>query len=345
MEDIYIGKGPEEIPLEEIIYKQPAPPPVPTPVKKKKKRGKIRKLIKILLIIFIVFSLVISAVSAVSGYTRNNLKSNQYISKAELHNNPLITNILLIGVDGNANESSRSDSMMLVSLDYMHMKIKMTSFLRDSWVNIPSKNTYHKLNAAYAYGGSQLITDTIEYNFKVDIDHYIKVDFEMFTEIIDRLGGIDIEVTESEAKFITKTTRYTLSPGESVHLDGAKALVYSRIRKLDSDYMRTFRQRKVITAIINKIRKTSPSELINIFRNVLPLLDTDLNPIELTGLLYKGGIAAMLFKIQQIRIPTDELMYADYRGSEWVEIIDLEGCQNQIYDFIYKSYNDKISDN
>ncbi len=345
MKDIYIGKGPAEIPIEDIIYSEPEQNPAPAPRKKKHKKGKGKTILKVLIIIFLVLSIFISIVSAALGYTRKNLKSNEYISKTELHNNPLITNILLIGVDGNANESSRSDSMMLVSLDYMHMKIKMTSFLRDSWVNIPSKNTYHKLNAAYAYGGSQLITDTIEYNFKVDIDHYIKVDFEMFTEIIDRLGGIDIEVTESEAKFITKTTRYTLSPGESVHLDGAKALVYSRIRKLDSDYMRTFRQRKVITAIINKIRKTSPSELINIFRNVLPLLETDLNPIELTGLLYKGGIAAMLFKIQQIRIPTDELMYADYRGSEWVEIIDLEGCQEQIYNFIYKSYNDKESDN
>ena len=84
----------------------------------------------------------------------------------------------------------------------------------------------------------------------------------MFTQIIDKLGGVDVEVTEKEAKFINRTTRYTVESGESVHLDGAKALVYCRIRKLDTDYMRTYRQRKVITALINKAKRTPLTKLV-----------------------------------------------------------------------------------
>lgn len=338
MKDIYFSKEPQEIPLEDI-YSDSSMAPEQPQKKKKKKRRPIRKLIKLIIIILLVVSICISAVAAVSNYTRNDLKRNEYVTATSLVNSPLVTNILLIGADGHTGESSRSDSMILISIDYVHMKIKMTSFLRDSWVYIPSKDAYHKLNAAYSYGGAQLCIDTLEYNFNVDIDHYIKVDFDMFTQVIDKLGGIDIEVTESEAKFITKTTRYTLSSGESVHLDGAKALVYSRIRKLDSDYMRTYRQRKVITAIINKARHTDPVTLFKTANEVLPLLETDLSPVEISGLFYKCIPAALTFEMKQLRIPTDELMYADYRGTEWVEVLDIEGCRDVLKDFIYGSYD------
>lgn len=153
--------------------------------------------------------------------------------------------------------------MILVSVDYKHAKIKLTSFLRDSWVEIPSKGKKAKLNAACAYGGPQLLVDTIEYNFHIDIDHYVMVNFEMFTQIIDNLGGVEVEVTEKEAKFIRNTTRHKdMESGDSVLLDGAKALVYCRIRKLDSDYMRTLRQRKVITALINKATETDIQTLL-----------------------------------------------------------------------------------
>ncbi len=318
-------------------------PPVPEgkPKKKKKRFRLLRALIKTVIALFIIITLVISAIAFSSGYSSENLKSNKYISKSSLANNPFITNILLIGIDDEAESTSRSDSMILLSLDYVHRKIKMTSFLRDSWVEIPSKSSNHKLNASYAYGGAQLVVDTLEYNFKVDIDHYVKVDFEMFTKAIDKIGGIDIEVTDTEANFINKTTRYTVSSGESVHLSGNTALVYSRIRKLDSDYMRTYRQRKVITAIIDKLKHKSLKEIYELSREILPLLETDLNPLEISFNAYKGGIAALLFDIEQIRIPTEELMYADYRNGQWVEILDLEGCVKQIYEFIYKASPEK----
>ncbi len=343
MPDIYFSPQPVEIDLDEPVIpgEQPVPEPHNQPFKKKKKHRIIRHFIRIIACLLVAVFLFVTVASIAIGYTRKNLKRNDYISKTELHNNPLVTNILLVGIDGTSDDSTRSDSMILLSLDYAHAKIKMTSFLRDSWLTIPDRGSYHKLNSSFAFGGVQLLTDTLEYNFKVDIDHYIKVDFAMFTRIIDKLGGIDIEITETEAKFINRTTRYTVSSGKSVHIDGNVALVYSRIRKLDSDYMRTYRQRKVITAIIDKIRHTGLSKLYRTVRDVLPLLETDLSPVEIALMFYKGGFAAAVFGMQQIRIPTEELMYADYRNGQWVEIIDIEGCREQIYDFIYKSYKDE----
>ncbi len=348
MPDIYFSPQPVEIDLEEPHIpgtpKPQEPEQLPDKKKKRKKHRVLKHFIRIIALILVFVFLFTAGAAFFIGYNHKELKRNSYISKSELYNNPLVTNILLVGIDGTSDESTRSDSMILLSLDYVHAKIKMTSFLRDSWVPIPGKDNYHKLNASFAYGGVQLLSDTLEYNFRTDIDHYIKVDFEMFTRIIDELGGIDIEITDTEASFINKTTRYTVTSGKSVHIDGNVALVYSRIRKLDSDYMRTYRQRKVITAIIDKIRHTGLTELFNMVRDVLPLLETDLSPFEISALFFKGGFAALFFKIQQIRIPTEELMYADYRNGQWVEIIDIEGCRQQIYDFIYKSYKDEKSE-
>ncbi len=336
MDDIYIS-APIEIPFEEPVLPPLPEPEAPQPQKKKKKRRPIRKLLKFLLIVLLVLLIGISALASVSGYKRENLKSNKYASRFELKSSPLVTNILLMGVDGSAEGTVRSDSMILVSLDYLHGKIKLTSFLRDCWVEIPSKESYAKLNAAFAYGGSQLACDTIEYNFGVNIDHYLMVDFEMFKEIVNKLGGIDVEVTANEASFINKTTRQTVNSGKCVNLNGEEALVYCRIRKLDSDYMRTYRQRKVISAIIEKAKNTDPVSLFHTAKEVLPLIQTDLNPVEVSFTALKGGIAALTFDIEQKQMPDDSLMTTGYVGSQWVEKPDMESCREALYEFIYKS--------
>ena len=307
--------------------------------KKRKKKKSGLRLIKHLVLICVALALVSALVTgisvATSGYTHKNIESNKYVSFTDKTTSPLVSNILLIGADGEDGGSQRSDTMMLVSIDYAHGTIKLTSFLRDCWVYIPNKDKYAKLNAAYSYGGAQYVNDTIEYNFGIDIDHYVKVDFEMFTEIIDKIGGIDIEVTESEAAFINKTTRYTVESGENVHLDGAKALVYCRIRKLDSDYMRTYRQRKVINAIINKAKKSGMSTIIYAAKEVLPMLETDLNAFEMTLITYTGGFAALTFETDELRIPSDDMMTTGYKGDQWVEIPDLDKCKEALKEFIY----------
>lgn len=346
MEDIYIS-APREVPLDDLLVpqmpQQPQEPQEPEhrEPKRKKKRKPIRRLFKTLIVILLIIIIGVSVIAGASGYKHENLKSNKYVSGFTLKRNPLVTNILLMGVDGSAEGTVRSDSMILMSLDYVHGKIKLTSFLRDCWVEIPSKESYAKLNAAFAYGGSQLACDTIEYNFGVDIDHYVMVDFEMFKEIVDKLGGIEVEVTKNEASFINKTTRQTVSSGERINLNGEEALVYCRIRKLDSDYMRTYRQRKVISAIIDKAKHTDPVSLISAVREVLPLIQTDLNPVEISVTALKGGIAALGFDIVQKQMPDDSLMTTGYAGSQWVEKPDIEACREALYEFIYKQSDEE----
>lgn len=339
MEDIYISKkrqSSDEIDFVFLEEQPPAPPEPPKPQKSKKKKHRLVKtLLTAVIILFILISTFIFVFAASSGYTRNDLDSNEYISSFELKSSPFVSNILLLGVDGSVDESSRSDSMILVSVDFAHMKIKLSSFLRDSWVEIPSKGKKAKLNSACSSGGPQLVADTIEYNFGVDIDHYVMVDFNMFTQIVDSLGGVDVEVTSKEAKFINKTTRHTVECGESVHLNGAEALVYCRIRKLDSDYMRTYRQRKVITALIGQAKDAGISALVETMGNVFPLIQTDMSPAEITALVYKAGIGILAFDIEQTRVPIDEHMEAKTVNGQWVEIVDIDAASEYLQDFIY----------
>lgn len=340
MEDIYISKKRRNADELDFVYldEQPSesPPPEEPPKRKKKKKHRFLRLVaKVLIAAFLFSSAFIFVFAAASGYTRNDLEANEYISSSELKSSPLVSNILLLGVDGSADSSSRSDSMILISVDFAHIKIKLTSFLRDSWVEIPSKGKKAKLNAACSYGGPQLVVDTIEYNFGVDIDHYVMVDFDMFTQIIDNLGGVTVEVTKKEADFINDTTRQTVESGENVHLNGEEALVYCRIRKLDSDYMRTYRQRKVITALIGQARTAGISTLIETMSDVFPLIQTDMSAAEITGLAYKAGIGVLAFDIEQNRVPIDEHMSAETVNGQWVEVLDLEATKEYLQDYIY----------
>lgn len=340
MEDIYISRKKQTSePFEVHIFDEPpAPPQIPDepPKHKKKKKHRIIKFIVFFLIAsFLLSSAFIFLLASASGYTRNDIEKNIYVSESDLKSNSLVTNILLLGVDGNADSASRSDTMILVSVDCLHGKIKLTSFLRDSWVYIPSKERNGKLNSACTYGGPQLVIDTLEYNFGVDIDHYAMVDFEMFTQIIDSLGGVDVEVTEKEAKFINRTTRHTVESGEIVHLDGAEALVYCRIRKLDSDYMRTYRQRKVISALIGQAKSAGIPKLITTLKDVFPLIETDMSPAEITGLAYKGVASIAAFDIEQTRVPIDEHMSPDTINGQWVETLDIDATADYLQEFIY----------
>lgn len=349
MDDIYIsGKRRNsqdfivEIPEDEFLSSPPEDNKPPQKKKKKKHRF-LRFIAKVVTAIFILSSVFIFFFAAVSGYTRNDLERNEYISSSQLKTSPLVTNILLLGVDGNAESSSRSDSMILVSVDFAHAKIKLTSFLRDSWVEIPSKGKKAKLNAACSYGGPQLVCDTIEYNFGVDIDHFVMVDFDMFTQIIDSLGGVEVEVTKKEADFINRTTRQNVDYGDSIRLNGDEALVYCRIRKLDSDYMRTYRQRKVITALINQAKKAGIPKLIDTMRQVFPLIQTDMSPLEITAFAYKAGAGIIAFDIEQNRVPIDEHMTAKTINGQWVEALDIEATKDYLIEYIYTN-NIKIEE-
>ena len=202
-----------------------------------------------------------------------------------------LTNILLIGQDAREGESqsqARSDSMILCTYNKNTKQLTMTSFLRDLYVPIPGHGS-NRINAAYAYGGAVLLKKTIDENFNIAIDGYMEVDFSHFSDIIDSMGGVEIQLRQDEAEVINQQTGSSLNEGTHV-LDGFQALTYSRIRSLDldGDFSRTSRQRKVINALADSLRGSSIKELAPVISKILPMITTDLSRGQL--LLYAVDI-------------------------------------------------------
>ena len=203
-----------------------------------------------------------------------------------IETNDNIVNILLIGQDARPGQGrSRSDSMILMTFNTEKKTITMTSFLRDLYVQIPGYGG-DKLNHTYVYGGMPLLNQTLEQNFGVQVDGNVEVDFSRFAEVIDLLGGVDLELREDEAAAVNgQTGRYVLTGGMQ-HMDGEQALHYSRIRKLDAsgDFGRTNRQRKVINALIEKFRDTKLTTLLGLVDDLLPMIATDMSNKEIVKL-------------------------------------------------------------
>lgn len=273
-------------------------------------------------IVLLVIVLVLVGCVGFYGYTtvdkllssfdnEEQLVENEYINENLLYSDEEQINILLIGVDAREGDTdSRSDTMMLVTLDNKNGEIKLTSFLRDSYVEIAGRSKKEKLNAAYFRGGIQTLVDTLELNFKVSIPYYIIVDFEIFTTIVDALGGVNVDVTEKESNYSKRTATsgkiLEIEAGEDVLINGEQALWYSRMRYLDSDFMRTQRQRKVISAIVEKALQQDIPTLISLAETIIPLVKTNFTSEDLMGI----GIDAVLkqaysYPIVQQQIPAD----------------------------------------
>lgn len=218
-----------------------------------------------------------------------------------------VVNILLIGQDAREGEGrSRSDSMILVTFNKDTKTITMTSFLRDMYVKIPGYQD-NKLNATYVFGGMPLLNQTLEQNFGVQVDGNVEVDFSHFAEVIDLLGGVDLELRYDEAATINNATgRLVLGTG-MMHLDGEQALVYSRIRSLDADadFSRTNRQRKVINALIEKFRNTKLTTLLGLVDDLLPMITTDMSNGEIIELAYELFPMLADCTIVSQRVPAD----------------------------------------
>ncbi len=208
---------------------------------------------------------------------------------------PQVINILLVGQDRRPGEGrQRSDSMMMVTFNTKKNTITLTSLMRDQYVQIPGYKN-NKLNAAYAFGGFKLLNNTLKINFGIFVDGNVEVDFGAFVEIIDYLGGVEIKLTQKEADYLNKNYGFKLSAGTQI-LNGQQALGYSRIRKIDSDYRRTERQRTVLLSLLNRYKDKPVSEMLSILNYILPKITTDMSNGEILGLA--GQLLPMLSTAQ-----------------------------------------------
>ena len=235
-------------------------------------------------------------------------------------------NVLLLGVDVESKEAQRSDTVIIASIGYN--TCKLASVMRDTVVNIPGHGK-QKLNAAYNYGGAELTARTLNENFGLNITKYVVIDFIALAEILNAMGGVDVRITRAEQDEINENIksawRKVFAPAGyvatvtsfldldfsgadadgyiSAHLDGFQALNYARIRKLDSDYTRTFRQRKLISAIVARAKKIwyNPIAVVRVVKQLSKRLVTNLNPLEIVSLALKAAFA----EPEGLRLPVD----------------------------------------
>lgn len=259
--------------------------------KKKKKSSFKRFLIAVALIVVFLAAGLYVLVGKV--YAEMNYEEIESLASSPMKEEG-VTNILLIGNDSRENgEDGRSDAMILLSISNKTKKIYMTSLLRDMYVEIPGYKD-NRLNAAYSYGGAELLMETIEQNFDIPISRYVLVNFEAFANLVDAVSGVDLELTGKEVEYVNGylveynillgrpegTDYFDDLSGGMVHLNGPQALAYCRNRYIGTDFGRTERQRKVLTEVIHKLPKgvlTNPKGLID---GLMPNLTTNLTQTE-----------------------------------------------------------------
>lgn len=246
-----------------------------------------------------------------------------------------VTNILLIGKDCPEEETpSRADTILLCSFHPETREVLMISFLRDLYVPIPGQKS-NRLNAAYAYGGMSLLRQTLQENFDIPIDGCVEVNFSQFSDILDILGGVTVELRQDEADTINKTIPGNLTEGTQL-LTGSQALAYTRIRNLDDDgdFSRTSRQRKVISALLSSYKGASLFTILSVIPEILPMLSTDMEQrqviatiIQLLPMISESTIASR-------QIPAkDKCTYSTVRGMS-VLTADLEEIRQDLAKFL-----------
>lgn len=316
----------------------------PPPRRKRKKNSGANKAKNIFrAVIAVILAAVIGAGcfvgNAMGKVTYDDKRKNQYVSRSDLAHSSSVTNILLLGVDARNpkdDTASRSDSMMLISIDKAHNCVKMVSFLRDTWVYIPCIDKKQRLNAACQYDGYNGVVDTIEYNFGIDIDGYVVADFEMFKVLVDSIGGVEVEVSEKEAKEVTSHKgRYgnvKLDAGK-YKLTGEQALAYCRIRKIDTDFMRAYRQRTVMQAILKSVKSANPIKLVSMASKAAPYIETNLSKTKIIS----SGLKALpcIGDMAEVRVPFDGTWQYATIGGASVITIDVDKNKEQLKDLIY----------
>lgn len=264
-----------------------------------------------------------------------------------------ITNIMLVGQAARAGETYRlSDSMILCSINRETKTLTMTSFLRDLRVTVPAYagkgQGFNRMNVCYhlgsyytgeVKGSMEMLAMAVEKNFGVHVDHTVEVDFEIFEKVVDLLGGVDVELTEAEANYMTVylselgilNGTYTAGP---TTLNGHEALQYARARKLDNDFNRTNRQRTVITNLLKKMMSMNIMDVHALFMEILPMIITDMSNEEITNYAWEFIPLLKDINIVSQSIPFD--------GTYWYKNLGTEERPDYVIDADLKKNGDLL---
>lgn len=285
------------------------------PVKKKK-----HKILRRFLAVVVVLLLALTALWYVSvSYLYDKV---EYAPTDILAEEPMkeegVTNILLIGNDSRENGGDgRSDAMILVSISNRTQTIYLTSLLRDIYVEIPGHES-NRLNAAYAFGGPELLLETIKQNFDIEVNRYVQVNFQAFANLIDAVGGVDLELTNEEVQLVNAylneynmlenrpmDTDYLPADASGLlHLNGPQALAYSRNRYIGSDFGRTQRQRKILEAVFHQLPSSVLTNADDMIDGILPNLTTNISRSE-CYLLSLDAPKLLTYELVQASIPIE----------------------------------------
>lgn len=306
------------------------------------------------------------------------LDTENVIDPASLDLNPNlpdnVVNILLVGVDGRSEDiesgSKHGDVQIIVSINKDDGSIKMTSVLRDLYVNIPGYRNKNRINVAYSRGGGPLAMRTMNNLFELNIEYYVTINFYGLASIIDGLGGIDIELTKKEANainaYIKKNLKkggydnqdkdYERQPLESKagvqHLDGIQAVMYARLRSVDNDFERSNRQRHLLELLLGKVLDGGMSidKLFGLIESCLPYAETNITPMAMVELAMGVLSSDIMTRLQsgdalleQQRIPLDETWkyYTTEGGASVVAFRTNARRQENVealHQFIYGAY-------
>ncbi|MDO4547173.1 MAG: LCP family protein [Clostridia bacterium] len=242
-------------------------------------------------------------------------------------------NVLLLGVDDASASTQRTDTMIIATITNAG-DIRLTSIMRDMLVSVEGHGA-RKINSAYAYGGADLAVKTVNDNFDMNISRWAVVDFSDFAALIDEIGGVRLAITRAEMDEMNKKNGHQLATyGEDVLLDGVQALRYVRIRKIDSDYQRTNRQRRLLTSVFNSIREIKdPIRLISIANSARKYVSTNVPTVSIAINAIRA--LAGTGQISQLRIPAEGTYESGMLDGVWSIRADLAQNAKIMKEFIY----------
>lgn len=262
-----------------------------------------------------------------------------------------VTNILLIGSDASVKyplratvaEKGNTDAMILISINKKEQTIKLVSFMRDSYVYMHGFDSFAKLNAACANGGPGYLVEVIENNYKIKIDGYVLIGIDSFEKVINLVDGIDIAMTDTLRKelnrvYLRKNPIKAVPEGEKVHLDGEQAFHFSKARRFyaTGDVIRVQHQRMVITALIEKCKGASLSQIDSVLDTILKNVRTNIPKKDIVNY----ATTAITDGWANYKITTDKTFPCEaarkgYSAKSWIWVIDFpydaQTLQKELY--------------